>query len=107
VTRSRGSDLEDKVVSDQSSSQKLYRLFAVEPHGWSNILLEDQQRAIYLASTATGRLVQISHNDAERLLADRSYRIWRGERRWAPLSSLPLVAAAFSTPDLSGSDAGI
>lgn len=96
MTRSRMSHPEDRVIADPSTPEGLYRLFAVEPHGWSTVLLEDQLRSIFLASSATGNLIQVSREEAERMLAERIYRLWQGDRRWAPLESLPLVASAFA-----------
>jgi hypothetical protein len=96
VTRSRGSNPEDRVVAEESAPERLYRLFAVEPHGWSTVLLEDQLGSIYVASSVTGDLTEISVEDARQRLTDRVYRLWNGERRWSPLESLPLVASAFA-----------
>ena len=111
MTRSRTSKPEDRVVAEQSTPANVYRLFAVEPHGWSTVLLEDRAGSIYLASSATGSLISVSRDDAERMLAERAYRLWQGDRRWAALESLPLVASAFvrdiPQPDHDGADASI
>jgi hypothetical protein len=87
---------EDRILSQPSNRVELFRLFAVEPHGWSTVLLEDQNRTIYLASTVTGSLSRLSGQEAEGLIAQRAYRMWHGERSWAPLESLPLISSSFA-----------
>lgn len=81
---------------NSSGQTDQYRLLAVEPHGWSSVLVEDRQGAIFIVATAVRSLRRITAEQAELAIAQRTYRLWRGSREWAPLDALPLIAPAFS-----------
>jgi hypothetical protein len=90
-----GSSGNDDRIPRGGSEQ--YRLFAVEPHGWSSVLVQDRHGAIYIVATAVRSLHRISIEQAELSLTQRKYRLWHGSREWAPLDALPLIAGAFGS----------
>lgn len=96
MSRYRTSDRSDSLVKERVSREQQFRLFAVEPHGWSTFMLEDRQGQIYLGSVKTGTLTPVRHEDAEQMLDTRAYRQWNGDRAWASLDRLPLIAWAFT-----------
>jgi len=98
VSRDRIADAQDHVVVPDPKVERLFRIFAVEPHGWSTVLIEDESQRIFLCSITAAALTEVSAADARALLLNRSYRRWYGSSEWAALSQLPLVAATFSRP---------
>ncbi len=96
MTRDRDSETTDSIVSEREPARQQYRLFAVEPHGWSSFMLEDQEGRVYLGSATAGTLISVRQEDVERMLRTRAYRRWNGDRAWTSLDRLPLVAWAFS-----------
>lgn len=98
MSRDRIADAQDHVVVPEAQPERLFRIYAVEPHGWSTVLIEDEGKRIFLCSTTAAALTEVSAADAQALLLNRSYRRWFGSSEWAPLSQLPLVSATFSRP---------
>lgn len=95
MSRDRTASPQDRVLPTDAE-ETLYRVVGVEPHGWSTVLIEDQQGRAYVVAAATGRMVQIPHGDAMALVERRTYRPWQGNRAWSPFGRLPLIAAAGS-----------
>lgn len=93
------------------SEPALFRVTGVEPHGWSTILIEDREGRFYVASTATGHLTEIDGSEALRLIENRTYRRWHGDRSWSAYDRLPLVAQSvgrqFAPPESSQSDTSL
>ena len=104
MSRDRIADTQDRVVVPEAKGERLFRIYAVEPHGWSTVLIEDENMRIFLCSTTAAALTEVSATDAQALLLNRSYRRWFGSSEWAPLSQLPLVAATFSRPTADQSE---
>jgi hypothetical protein len=98
VTSDRTEMAEDRVLHAGAESENRFRIFAVEPHGWSTILIEDQAGRTYLVTTATGRYTEIPAADTRRMVERRDYRPWHGGRVWSTIEELPLVAGTRQRP---------
>jgi coenzyme F420-reducing hydrogenase beta subunit len=97
VARDRAVSTDDRVI-DAAPGDDLYRVSGVEPHGWSTVLIEDQVGRYFVASVVTGRLTEVQSSDAQQMIQRRTYRRWHGDRSWATLDRLPLVANAAPRP---------
>src|SRR4051812_17315525 len=102
VSRRRSGSLQDRVVEPAVAAPARFRVLAVEPHGWSTALVESEQGATFLISTATQSLSELPREEAERLVDERHYRLWNGDRTWRELAALPLVSAASFQPQGDG-----
>ena len=92
---------EDRVVEPAAATSpetRLFRIGAVEPHGWSTVLLEDERGRWFEAVTASGRLSELSREEVDDLIRNRTYRKWHGDRAWSPLERLPLFGAEVPQP---------
>jgi hypothetical protein len=94
VPRDRAESPRDRIVETQTdrAEQTLFRVAGVEPHGWSTVLIEDGGGRFYIASTTTGHLTEVGADEANRLIQNRTYRRWHGDRSWTVYERLPLVA---------------
>ena len=94
MSRDRAESPRDRIVETPTdrAEQTLFRVAGVEPHGWSTVLIEDSSGRFYFASTATGHLTEIEAGEANRLIQNRTYRRWHGDRSWTAYERLPLVA---------------
>lgn len=97
MSRDRAVPPHDRVV-EPAPDEPLYRVAGVEPHGWSTVLIEDRSGRFFISSAATGRLLEVRASEAHRMIQDRTYRRWHGDRRWSTLDRLPLVAQVAVRP---------
>jgi hypothetical protein len=97
MTRFTDDAHDDQLVQPANEPVK-YRLTAVEPHGWSTVVIEDNAGKVYLAVTASGIMTEISADEANELIQSRAYRRWNGDRSWTDLERLPLFDTALAHP---------
>lgn len=81
-----------------ADSETRYRLRAAEAHSWSSVIVETEASGLFLLSVRTGLLTRIDAEAADRLVATRAYRLWRGDRNWSLLERLPVFAASQISP---------
>ena len=97
MSRYRAELPHDRIVESRTDRAELtlFRVTGVEPHGWSTVLIEARGGRFYIASTATGHLTEVDADEANRLIQDRTYRRWHGDRSWSVYERLPLIAQSF------------
>jgi hypothetical protein len=106
VELSASQPVDEPVLGPIALDDRRFRIIAVEPHGWSTMLIEDEAGRAFVAATATGRLVEIAAADVDAMLERRTYRPWQGDRRWSSLATLPLLSTARNRPP-STAQAGV
>ena len=110
MSRNPNAENHDQVLPPAGDRGNLYRIHAVEAHSWSTVLIEDKFGRLFLAVSRTGKLSELDRATVDALLRARQYRVWNGDRAWAPLDRLPLLSghhAGWETLAPSGSDAAL
>lgn len=109
MSRNPKSPLEDRLLPSADGAGNLYRIYAVQAHSWSTVLLEDKFGRLLLAVPRTGQLTVVDGATVQHWIDERTYRVWNGDRAWAPLGQLPLLSGhsgIWQTP-VEGSDAAL